>query len=144
MIRHIRGPDKVRTGYSSIFKNIQEYSGILMHIQPHSQASSQGGGGSGFPCPFLKMEKSVLILEENCPDCVHLWVKFSIQNAVFRVSKKKNSKMFPYGAFFSCVFDEMFIEVPQFHESFPILKNIWLLAYTQILFFLQKGSILNV
>ena len=45
-------------------------------------------------------------------DCVVLWVKFCIQNIVLGVSKRKNSKIFPCGAFYSCVFNEMFIEVP--------------------------------
>ena len=56
--------------------------------------------------------------QKTCPDfgkkgpgCVHLWVKFSIQNVVLRISRRKISKMFPCGASFSCIFDEMFIEV---------------------------------
>ena len=51
----------------------------------------------------------------NCPDfrdCVHLWVRFSIQNAVLRLSRREKSKILPCGAYFSCVFDKMFIEVP--------------------------------
>ena len=28
--------------------------------------------------------------------------------------------------FFSSIFEEMFIEVPQFHKSSPALKNFWL------------------
>ena len=34
-------------------------------------------------------------------DYVYQWVKFSIQNAVLRVSRRKNSKMFPCGTSFS-------------------------------------------
>ena len=40
------------------------------------------------------------------PDCVYHWVKCFIQNVVLRVSSRKNFKMFPYEAFFSCVFWE--------------------------------------
>ena len=36
---------------------------------------------------------------------------------------EKNSKISPCGAFFSCVFDEMFIEMPKFRETSPALKN---------------------
>ena len=32
-------------------------------------------------------------------DCVHLWVKFSIQNVVLRVSRRKSSKSFFVGPF---------------------------------------------
>ena len=34
MIMHIQSPDIITTIYSSIFKDIKTYSGILMHIQP--------------------------------------------------------------------------------------------------------------
>lgn len=36
------------------------------------------GGGKKSLCPFLKVEKSAMILEKTCPDCVHLWAKFFI------------------------------------------------------------------
>ena len=36
------------------------------------------GGGKKSLCPFLKVEKSAMILEKMCPDCVHLWAKFFI------------------------------------------------------------------
>ena len=38
MIRHIQRPGLVRTVFSGSFKDIYRYSGILIHIQPHSQA----------------------------------------------------------------------------------------------------------
>ena len=38
MIMYIQSPRIVRTVYSSIFKDIETYSLVLMHIQPHSQA----------------------------------------------------------------------------------------------------------
>ena len=52
-------------------------------------------------------------------DYVLLWVKFCIRNIVLGVSRRKNPKIFPCGAFYSCVFKEVFIEVPQFHETSP-------------------------
>ena len=55
---------------------------------------------------------------KKCPDFgkkvldfVHLLVKFSVQNVVLKVSRRKNSKTFHWVASFSCVFDEMFMEV---------------------------------
>ena len=139
MIRHIQSPGIVRTVYSSISKDIQAYSGTLMYIQPHSQVHNLGGERS-LPSTFFKIEKSDLILDKKGPSHVHLWVKFSIQSLVLRLFRRKNSKMFPCGAFFSCDFDEMFIEVPQFHETSPILKNLWLHASIPALFFLQNAS----
>ena len=101
MIKHIHSPGIIRTVYWSIFNYILGYSGILMHIYPNSQATNKRGGGH--PCTFLKIKKSTDFGKKG-PDCVHLWVKFYIQNVVLRVSKKRNSKKFPCGTFFSCVF----------------------------------------
>ena len=77
------------------------------------------------------------------PDCAHPWVKFSIQNVVLRISRRKNSKLFPCGAFFSWNFDEIFIEVSQFHETFPALKQFWLHACLeyQTLFDLSNSKV---
>ena len=61
--------------------------------------------GGGLPCPFFENKK-------KCPDCVHPYIKFSIQNVVLRVSKRKNFEMFPCEAFFTEIFDELFIGVP--------------------------------
>ena len=65
------------------------------------------------------MYKKALVLGKKSRGCVHLWVKFCIQNIVLGVSRRKNSKIFPCGAFYSCVFNKMFIEVPLFHETSP-------------------------
>ena len=59
----------------------------------------EGGGGVGG------------WFSEKCPDCVHFWVKFSTQNAVLRVSRRKNSQIFSCGIFFSGAFNKMFIKV---------------------------------
>ena len=47
-------------------------------------------------------------------DYVYQWVKFSIQNVVLSVSRRKNSQMFPCGTSFSffLIFDEIIVEVP--------------------------------
>ena len=85
------------------------------------------GEGGGLLCLFWKSKKVPWFWEKG-PDCIHLCVKFSIQNVVLKVSKEKNSKIFPCGAFFSCVFDEMFFKVPKFHKTTSALKNFWLRA----------------
>ena len=46
----------------------------------------------GLTCGFSGNRKSALILEITGRDYVHSWIKFSIQNVVFRVSRRKNSK----------------------------------------------------
>ena len=59
---------------------------------------------------------------KNVPTVFIFGLNFVIQNAVLRVSRKKNSRMFFCGAFLSCVVDKTFIEVPFFQESYPALK----------------------
>ena len=63
-------------------------------------------------CPFLKIEKSALILQKKCTDfgkiclaCVHLWVKFSIKMQFWQNLGEK--KLFPCGAllFLSCTWN---------------------------------------
>ena len=49
-----------------------------------------------------------------------------------KLSRRKNSKMFPCGTCFCCVFDEIF------------LKNFWLCNYTQALFVFQNIPCLAV
>ena len=77
------------------------------------------------PCPFLKIEKSVLILEKG-PGFIDLFVKFSIQNG------RKNSTQFFSARPFLCVFYEIFIDVPKFHETSSALKNFWFRAWDGI------------
>ena len=72
---------------------------------------TQLGGRGRPPLAFFENRKKCPDLGKKGPDCIDLWVKFSIQNVVLRISRTKNSKMLPCGTFFSCVFGEMFIEV---------------------------------
>ena len=57
---------------------------------PHLRRATQGVGEAS-PCPFLKINKSVLNFEKKSPNLVHPWVKISIQNVVLRVSRRKSS-----------------------------------------------------
>ena len=91
-----------------------------MHIHPHSQARNQGRGEAS-PALF-ENRKNCLDFGKKGPSCVNLWVKFFIQKVVLSISRKKNSKMFASGNSFSRVFDEKFMEVPQFYK--PFIKNI--------------------
>ena len=67
------------------------------------------------------------------------WVKFCIQRIVLGVSKRKISKVFPCEGFYSCVFNEMFIEVPQFHENFPSKSSQSNLKIWYVLFWSYYG-----
>ena len=80
------------------------------------------GRGGGLPCPFF--------FKKSAPDFIHLWVKFSIQGIVLRVSMRKNSQIFPVEPFFLVFVNEIFIKVPWFHETCPpALKKFWLCAW---------------
>ena len=63
------------------------------HSPQHPPASGVQleGGGWGLPFPFLKIKKG--------PDFIHLWVNFSIQDIVIRVSRRKNSNFSLWGLF---------------------------------------------
>ena len=74
--------------------------------------ATRGRGGGGLPCPILKIEKRCPDFVKKCPDYVHTSVKFSIQNVILKVSRRKNSRIFPCGVFFSGVFDKIFPKVP--------------------------------
>ena len=87
-----------------------------------------GNGEEASPTHFWKSKKVPGFWKKG-PDCIHLCVKFSIQNVVLRISRTKKFQIFPCGASFSCVFDEVFIEVSKFHETSPVLKNFWLRAW---------------
>ena len=99
---------------NSYFKYFQGHLGIFRVIDAYSAALTvaQSGRRRRPPPPFFENRK-------KCPDFgkkgfvgAHLWAKFSTQNVALRVSRRKNSKMFPCGIFFLWVFYEIFIEVP--------------------------------
>ena len=57
----------------------------------------RGEGEGRSSLPFLKIKKCPDFLNEG-PDCVHHWVKFSIQNVEYL--GEKTSKCFPAGPLF--------------------------------------------
>ena len=88
-----------------------------MHIQPHLSARNYGGEGRPPRCPF-ENQKTSPDFGKKGPDLVHLSVKFSIQNIVLRVSRRKNSKMYPCRTLFPCVFDKTFEHVLNTYKSY--------------------------
>ena len=110
---HIQSPGIVRTVYSSIFKDIQAYSEILMHIQPHPQARNQRG------------EEGLL---NKCPDFIHHWVKFFhhfSKDVVLKVSRKKTTKSFRTGPLFLVFLTKCLSKCPSSTIP-PALKYFWL------------------
>ena len=63
---------------------------------PYLNRRATRGWGEMPPLPFFwKLQTNFLILEKKVSDCVHPYVKFIIKNVVLRVSKRKNSEIFP-------------------------------------------------
>ena len=96
---HTHGIEQFIQGFSRMFRHIQDIgsdSATLTGVQ-------LGRKGEVSPALFENRKK--------CPDCVHHWVKFSTQNVVLIVSRRKNVKMFSCGDSFIFCFDEMFIKV---------------------------------
>ena len=75
------------------------------------------GEGGRQPLPFFENQKKYPDLGKHGPNSIHRCVKFSIQN-VLRVPRRKNLKIFLWGAFFEI----MFIKVLKFHETSLALK----------------------
>ena len=98
---------------NSLFNHFQEYLGIIRDINAYSATftGAQLRGREVTSTALLENWKNCPNFRNKGPDCVNLWVNFSIESIFLRVSRKKNSKIFPWGALFSCVFHEMFIEV---------------------------------
>ena len=76
--------------FSRIWRDIQGYWCIF---------SCNLGQRRGFSYPFWK-SKRCPNLRKKRPDCFNVWVKFSIENIVLKVSRRKMFKIFLCGAFF--------------------------------------------
>ena len=61
---------------------------------------TRGGRGRGLPCPFLKIEKNVLILEKNAQTVVICGLHFSFTMKFLRVFKRKSQRFILAGSFF--------------------------------------------
>ena len=59
-----------------------------------SQAPDKGRRGRSL-LPFFENKKKCPDFAEKDSDSVHLWVKYSIQNVVLRVSRRKSIKKGP-------------------------------------------------
>ena len=135
---HIQNSDIVTRVYSSIVKDIEAYTDILMLIQPLTGAKLGGEGRP--PLPFLKTEKSVLILERMILIVSIYWLNFPF-NMYFQLEKNFQTVSLR-GLFLRS--NEMFIEVPQFHKpSLSPEKFLVAHQHSDIILF-AKRSKLNV
>ena len=125
-VKHVRWPCIFRVlansehfiqAFSRIFRHIQGYWCIFSHI--HRRAKRKGRRDDNSLALFQNPKKWPDFVKIDL-DCVHLWVEFSFQNVVLRVSRRKNSKMILCGVSFSRVFDKMFSEVLSFTNP-PLL-----------------------
>ena len=120
--RHIENPGIVRTlcsgnvrhiqGHSAIFSCVQPYQGTLRHIQTYSGITEAYGAIIRHIRNSTEEASSALFENQRrfpdfgnkSLDCFNLWIRFSIQNLVLRVSRKKNPKCFPGGSLFLVFF----------------------------------------
>ena len=119
--RHIENPGIVRTvcsgnvrhiqGHSAIFSCVQPYQGTLRHIQTYSGITEAYGAIIRHIRNSTEEASSALFENQRFSDfgnksldCFNLWIRFSIQNLVLRVSRKKNPKCFPGGSLFLVFF----------------------------------------
>ena len=72
-----------------------------------------------FPAHFENRKKGTDFGKKG-PDCIHVWVKFSIQNKNLRVSRTKNSKIFD---FFLVLLTKCLSKCPK--PPSPALKLFW-------------------
>ena len=73
------------------------------------------------PLPFFENQRKCHDFAKQGPDCVHPQVKFTIQNVVLRVSRRKNSEIFSARSFFFEFLRERLWKCPKFTK--PPLKN---------------------
>ena len=121
--------------------------------QPHSHAHNQKGEGRP-PLSFLKIEKSVLILERKT-----LIVSIFGLNVPFKMQfqeyiRKKVPKWLHVRPLFPAFLTKCLTKCPSSTNHHPppsplVMKNFWLSTCTQVIFFLQNapsymlGSVVN-
>ena len=128
---HTENPGMVKTVCSGIFRHIQEHSVIFSHVQvywgtfrhywvvmePLSDIfgtlrnrlayTRRATWRERWSLPALSEIEKKSWFGKKKALIAHLWVKFAIENVVLSVSSRKNTKMVPCGASFSCIFDPL-------------------------------------
>ena len=78
-------------------KNFANFTGKHRHV---TRGGEGRGRGQGLPCPFLKIEKSALILGKNSQTVVICGLHFSFTTKFLRVFKRKSQRFILAGPFF--------------------------------------------
>ena len=125
---------------NSLFKHFQGYLEIFSDIGGYSATltGAQLGGRGEASYALFKNRKKCPDFGKKGPDCVHLWVKFSIKNVVLRNLGEKNPKCLPAGTLF------LVLKCPSSQPrplSPPALKNFWLYTCTEALFIAKLSSL---
>ena len=84
--------------------------------------------------------KKTLIWWEKSLAYIHLCVKFSNQNVVSRVCRRKISKRFPCGSFLSCAFDESLSKVLN-AQNFPWAWKNFVVARLKTVFLFNDNQV---
>ena len=84
--------------------------------------------GGGLLCSFLKIENSDPACCGKCPDSRDLWVNFSLK--MFQEYLDEKTQIFSHKAFCLFVVARMFLKVTLFLETFSVLKNSWVHAWS--------------
>ena len=142
MIRYILSP--AWHSQKSLIKHFQGQYGIFRNIDTCSVTLTgvKLGRRGEASTAFLKIKKEWLGFGKKCSDYIHHWVKFSIQNVVLRVYRRKNSKIFPLWIFFKCYLPKCFYRSALVLQTSPhttALQNLWLRTCNQALIFLQNA-----
>ena len=130
---------------NSLFKHFQAYLGIFRGIAAYSATLTDEqlrGRGEASPALFENRKKCPHFGKKD-PDCIHLWVKFSIQNIVLRVSRRKNSQIFHAGPFFLVFLTKCLSKCPSSTKLQCPEKFLVAHLHSFIILF-AKRSILNV
>ena len=106
-----------------LINDVKQFSNFMTLTSNFASKKSENRAWRRSPLPsFWNQKKCPDFVKKEDSNCVHPWVKFSIQNEVLSISRRKSSKIFPHGTFFYCIFGKRFIEVPWFYETSPAHK----------------------
>ena len=131
--------ERLIQAFSRLIRDIQGCWCIFSHIYRHPTREE----AKPPLLYFLKSEKDGLILEKKGPECVHLWVKFSIQNVVQEYLGEKASKCFLQSHFLLWFWWNVYwsVLVPW---NLPFPEKFLVLCLQAGITLFAKHSILNV
>ena len=130
-------PCIVRPVYSSIFKDI--FRDIDAYSTTRTSAQLRGRGEAS-PVLFENRKRYPDFAKKGL-DYFHFWVKFFIENIILKVSRRKNSKMFPCEAFFVAFLKKCLSKCPSSTNYSAIFRHIQKFVQR---WYTQKSGILGI